>query len=254
MARVKSYLRLRGSMGETTFVKQRNNSGGYRSQDKLETTPGRFKTDPNMARVRENSHDFTTAARGGKLIRKSISILVNNAKDRTLTSRMLKTLMAIVKSDLTSPAGKGNIVDGDTTMLRDFAFNANADISSLVRVLISKSMNRVTGQLTIDIPVFIPKQALKFPSAATHFQFVAAGAEIDFGAGTYKANIQQSIDLPINNVATAPVTLTCTATPNSTEPLFLFFGIRFFTQKNTEMLSVMNAESKALVILDVNKV
>ena len=45
-----------------------------------------------MARVRENASDFKTAAAGGKLIRNSISTLVKDAKDGTLTSRMLKKL------------------------------------------------------------------------------------------------------------------------------------------------------------------
>ena len=162
-------------MGETTFVKNRT-SAGYRSQDKLETTPGKFKTDPKLARVRENASDFATAAHGGKLIRNSISSLVKDAKDKTCTSRMLKALMAVVKSDAVSPAGTGNLVDGNTKLLVGFDYNAGATRNLVFPTPITDNIDRVTGQLTINIPAFVPLQDVHAPNGTTHFQFVSAGS------------------------------------------------------------------------------
>ena len=253
MARVKSYLRLRGSVGESTFVKQKL-AKGYRVQDKLETTPGNFKTNPKLARVRENANDFGTAARGGKLIRNSVSSLIADARDRSLTSRMLKALMEVVKSDVTSPAGKGNLIDGNLALLTDFPFNASANLKGTLKADVTHNINRVTGQLTIDVPVFNPSLSLKAPSSTTHYQFVSGGAELDFELGTFKTDPQKSAELPLNSVATVAVTLTHAVTANSTKPLFLVFGVRFFRQHGTEMLPLLKADSSVMVILAVSKV
>ena len=50
MARVKSYLRLRESLDERTFVKQKATKG-HQVQDKLETTPGNYKTNPKLEKL-----------------------------------------------------------------------------------------------------------------------------------------------------------------------------------------------------------
>ena len=254
MARVKSYLRLQGSMGETTFVKQGANIGGYRSQDKKVTSPDKFKNDPKMARVRENASDFKTAARGGKLIRNSISSLVKDAKDSTLTSRMLKTLMAIIKSDTVSTAGHGNLVDGDLTLLTDFPFNVNAKLERMFGALITHNINKVTGQLTINIPVFTPSLELTAPSGTAKYQFVSAGLEMDFAAGTSKPDIQKSVQFAYNQVPTTALTLTHTVTPNSTLPLLLVFGIKFLKLANSSVVPLLGSDSSLLVILAVSKV
>ena len=73
MAKVRGFLKLQGSMGETTFMKQKNGNN-WGSQDKLVISPDRFKSDPKFARVRENATEFATA-RSGELIRDSISSL-----------------------------------------------------------------------------------------------------------------------------------------------------------------------------------
>ena len=253
MARARSYVRMRGSMGESTFVKQRNGPG-YRVQDKLETTPGRIKTNPRMARVRENMSDFGRAAKAGKLLRNSISSLVNYAKDRSLSQRMGKTLMAVIKSDQLSPAGQGNVVDGNTNLLKDFQFNASASLESVFPTVFQRNINRVTGVLTIDIPVFKPSPDLKAPNGATHYQFVSAGTEVDFESGAFKTDIQKSGQLPYNTAATAALTLTHALTPNSTHPLFLVFGIRFFKQQGPDKLPLLGAATSLLVILEISKV
>ena len=254
MARVKSYLRLQGSMGETTFVKQGANIGGYRSQDKKVTSPDKFKNDPKMARVRENASNFKTAARGGKLIRASISSLLKDAKDSTLTPRMLKQLMAIIKSDTVSTAGHGNLVDGDLNLLTGFPLNAHSHLGTIFSEVMTHTINRVTGQLTINIPVFTPSLHLTAPSGTAKYQFVSAGIEIDFAAGTTKPDIQKSAQFVYNEVPTTALVLTHTLTPNSTLPILLVFGIKFLKQSNSSIVPLLGAESSPLVMLAVSKV
>ena len=150
MARVKSYFRLRGSLGESTFVKQKT-ANGYLVQDKLETTPGNFKTNPKLARVRENSNDFGTAARGGKLIRNSVSSLIADARCLfrlilSLISSILKVFLDLV-SDHPSTVRNGNVRDGNLTLLARFASNANASMESQRKAIFIYGINCVQGSL-----------------------------------------------------------------------------------------------------------
>ena len=253
MAKVRGFLKLQGSMGETTFMKQKNGNN-WRSQDKLVISPDRFKKDPKFARVRENATEFTRAAQGGALIRDSISSLVKDVKDKNLSSRMFTKMMAVIKSDVTSPRGQGNLVDGDLNILKQFRFNPAGKLSKVLEPTIVSTLDRVSGHLTVTIPVFVPTLDLTAPSGATHFQFVSAGIEMDFEQGTFKTDIQKGPNELYQPVATTALTLTHTVTANSTHPLFLVFGIKFYDSRGSIMSPMLNAASNVLEIVAVSKV
>ena len=252
MAKVRGFLKLQGSMGETTFMKQKNGNN-WRAQDKLVISPDRFKTDPKFARVRENALEFTRAAHGGALIRDSISSLVKDVKDKNLSSRMFARLMAVIKSDVMSPRGGGNLVDGNLALLNDFSFNLDGQLTKVLTPLVVHTIDRVTGQMTVTVPVFVPTVELTAPTGATHFQFVSAGIEPDFELGTFKADIQKGLQVLIQPTATTAVTLTHALTPNSTHPLILIFGIRFFELSGTVMSPILKAATNVLQVVAVSK-
>ena len=252
MAKVRGFLKLQGSMGETTFMKQKNGNN-WRSQDKLVISPDRFKSDPKFARVRENATEFTRAAHGGALIRDSISSLVKDVKDKNLSSRMFAKLMEVIKSDVISPRGGGNLVDGNLTLLEGFRFNPAAQLTKVLTPLIATTVDRVTGHMTAVIPVFVPTLELNTPAGATHFQFVSAGIEVDFELGTFKTDIQKGLQQLIQPAPTVALTLTHTLTPNSTHPLLLVFGIRFFALSGAVMSPMLNAATNVLEIVAVSK-
>ena len=77
---------------------------------------------------------------------------------------------------------------------------------------------------------------------------------MNFQLGTFKTDLQKSVQLPFTSVATAPITLTHALTANSTQPLFLTFGVKFFRQTNGVMLPLMDSGFAVLEILGVSKV
>ena len=253
MARVKSYLRLQGSMGESTFLKE-GTGPNYRAQDKLVVSPGRFKNDPSFARVRENASEFGRAGKATKLIRTSVSSLLQGMKDKTLGRRLFKAVMEVITSDHTSPRGKGNLVDGNTLLLKDFQFNSVAPISSVFPKTLVTNINRVTVQITINVPEFVPGIDLKGAGAATHFQLQSAAVELDFEQGLFKTDYQQSAQIPYVEVDHPAFTLTHTVTANSTQPLMLAFAIRYFQVSGTTMYPIMIGDKNVTLILDVSKV
>ena len=78
MAREMSILKLRGKLDGMSFYK---NSEGHFVRAKGGVERNRIMNDPNYERTRENMSEFGTIASSGKLLRNSISILMNRAKD-----------------------------------------------------------------------------------------------------------------------------------------------------------------------------
>ena len=126
MNKQKGFLRItKGSIGETTFVKTRD---GFRAQEKLEVSPGRFKNDPAFARVRENASEFGRAGETGRVIRHAISSIIQGSSDKRVISRLLQRIMVVINADHTSPRGHGNIIDGPTEKMIGFDFNENPEL------------------------------------------------------------------------------------------------------------------------------
>ena len=238
-------------MGKTTFVKSRD---GFRAQEKVIVPAGRFQNAPSFARVRENASEFGGAGTSGKVIREAINSLLPGIADPRMVSRLLQRVSKVIKSDTVSPRGKGNVVDGNTLLLKDFEFNVNTKLKSVFRPKFTTDINRVTGQLTLNVPVHTPNLDLAVPKDCTHYQFISAGVEINFEHQSSKEDIHVSAYLPVGLTATTALAIVHTVTPNSTEPLFLVFGVRFFLQDRGIMYPLLDASSNGLKIADVSKV
>ena len=252
MAKVRGFLNLQGSMGETTFMKQRKGNQ-WRAQDKLVISPDRFKKDPKFARVRENASEFARAASGGKLIRKSISSLLSTAKSTNLCTKLFSKLMAVIKSDITNPRGDGNLVDGNISLLKGFSFSDGATLVKVLEQVVTSNIDRLPGLMTINIPVFVPATDLTAPSGTTHFQFVSAASELDFELDTHKTNLQKHAVALYDSNATSAFTITHTVTANSTKPLLLVIGIKFFQAHGSQMIPLLTARTNLLEVIAVNK-
>ena len=90
------------------------------------------------------------------------------------------------------------------------------------------------------------------PAGATHFKILAAGAEIDFEAGTFVNGSAASAELPIDAAETAMMNLTVNVTDNSTKPLLLALGVEFYQQVNGALYSLKNGAYNALAPVDIS--
>jgi hypothetical protein len=251
MAKQKSIIKLTGTLGDITFVKTQD---GYIAKEKSSVDGNRIATDAAFARTRENASEFGRAGKAVKLFRTAIRTLLQNAKDRRSSSRLVKEMMKVIKADATSTRGMRNVVDGEAELLQGFEFNSNAVISSTLFAQYTAAINRVTGLLEINVPAFTPTNDLVAPEGATHFKIVSAGAEIDFEAGTYVESNTASAVLPLNTVPTAALSLSNAVTANSTHPLFLLLGIQFFQQVNGVNYPLKNGAFNALSLVKVSGV
>ncbi len=251
MAKQSGIIPLKGTIGNITFYKS---GDGYMAREKGGVDAKRIASDPAFQRTRENGAEFGRAGRGSKLLRVAFRQLVQNASDRLMTSRLTRTMMEVIKADAVNGRGLRNVIDGEAELVTGFEFNNNGKLSTTLYAPFTGSINRVTGELSVNIPSFVPANMVQAPAGTTHFKIVFAGAEIDFENKTYVSQQQVTAALPCDNTATAVIDLLSTVTANSTHPLFLVLGIEFLQEVNGNMYPLKNGAFNALSVVKVSGV
>ncbi len=114
MARQTGIIRLKGTIGGVTFYKT---TDGHLAREKGGVDKNRIANDPAFQRTRENGAEFGRAGAGGKLVRKAIRLLLQNAKDKRVTSRLTRSLVRVIKTDPVNERGLRTIPDGDMGLI-----------------------------------------------------------------------------------------------------------------------------------------
>jgi hypothetical protein len=249
MARQKGLIKLDGTIGGITFYKTQD---GYLAREKGGVDGDRIANDPNFQRTRENGAEFGRAGKAGKLLRNSLRVLVQNASDRRMVSRLTAKMVKVIQADATNIRGQRNVIDGEAELLTGFEFNINGKLGNTIYTPFTSAIDRVAGTLEVSIPSSNPAQMIAASGGATHFKFVSGGAEVDFENETFIVDVQESAILPWINSASAALNLTNTVTANSTHPLFLVFGIEFYQEVNGQMYPLKNGSHNALSLIAIS--
>ncbi|MCW3091397.1 MAG: hypothetical protein JWP81_2466 [Ferruginibacter sp.] len=251
MAQQKGILKIKGTMNDMTFYKT---ADGYLVKEKSEISKEKISNDPAFVRTRENNSEFGRAGKASKLLLNAIRVPVQNARDGRVFSRLMKEMMRVIKADATSTRGLRNVIDGETELLRDFDFNATAKLAATLYAPFTALIDRVTGVLSIDLPVYYPLSMIAAPAGSTHYKINSSGCVIDFTREVYTTVDFETTYLPIDGVLTAALNITHQLPANSTDPLFLFLGIQFFQQVNGAQYALRNGAFNALNIVLVEGV
>jgi len=246
MPKQKGFLKLEGTYDDVTFMKTQD---GYIAKKKSSISKQRIKTDKKFQRTRENNAEFTNAAKAGKLLRNSINTLLKDAKDNRVTSRLMKLMMVVAKSDPESVRGSRTTAKGDVSLLEKFDFNVNAPLTNAIKMEPQAQIDRAQGQLKVDLQQFIPTQSVTVPDGCTHFKIVSAGVELDFEKESYVANNTETEALPWDSNPVQPLTLTTAVTAASTKPLLLVLGLQFFQRSNGKDYPLQSGAYNALSII-----
>lgn len=249
MAKQKGIIPLKGTIGNITFYKS---GDGFLAREKTSVDAKRIANDPAFQRTRENGAEFGRAGNGTKILRTAFRALIQKASDRLLTSRLTRKMMEVIKADLTNERGRRNIIDGESELLQGFEFNDGGKLSATFFAPLTATIDRVAGELSVNIPSFIPAAMVTAPVGTTHFRIISGGAEIDFENKTYVAEHSDAGELPWDNVATAVIDLTHHVTANSTHPLFLVLGIEFLQEVNGTFYPLKNGAYNALALVKVS--
>jgi hypothetical protein len=251
MAKQTGIIKLKGTIGDISFYKT---TDGHLAREKGGIDAQRIKNDPAFQRTRENGSEFGTAGKGGKLLRNAIRILLQNAKDRRVTSRLTTQVLKVVKTDTGNPRGQRTIQGGTFGLLTNFEFNINGKLATSLFAVHTNAFDRVTGEGTIDIPAFKPTTHIAAPSGTTHFKIVTGVAELDFVNETFVFDNDETAILPYDGNDTAAIDLTATVSANSTLPVVQVLGVEFYQEVNGEMYSLKNGSYNALAVKLADKV
>jgi hypothetical protein len=249
MPKQKGILPIQGTSGNITFYKS---GDGYMMRGKGGVDGKRIATDPAFQRTRENGAEFGRAGAAGKVLRNALRNVIQNSSDSRVTGRLTKELMKVVKSDSTNPRGARTISAGDVELLAGFDFNINGKLGATLYAPHTATIDRVAGQLKVDLASFIPANMIAAPSGTTHFKIISAGAAIDFDAETFEVDTQSTDLLPWDSNATAAINLTNAVTANNTHPLILALGVEFYQDVNGTKYSLKNGAFNALQLVEVS--
>ena len=249
MARQKGIIKLKGTIGDITFYKTQD---GHLAREKGGIDASRIASDPAFQRTRENGSEFGRAGKAGKLLRTALRPLLINSADGRMVSRLTQTMVKVIQADLISERGMRNVIDGEAELLFGFEFNIRGKLGTSLYAPFVAAIDRVTGEITVDLVSFVPANMIAAPSGTTHFKIISAGAEVDFEAETYVVATSETAILPWDSTPTAVINQVNEVTPASTKPLFLALGIEFYQEVNGQMYPLKNGAFNPLSVAKVD--
>jgi hypothetical protein len=249
MARQKGIIKLKGTIGDITFYKTQD---GHLAREKGGIDASRIKSDPAFQRTRENGAEFGRAGKAGKLLRTALRPLLLNSADGRMVSRLTQRMVKVIQADLVSDRGLRNVIDGEAELLFGFEFNIRGKLGTSLFAPFVASIDRVAGEIKVDIASFVPGNMIAAPSGTTHFKIISGGAEVDFEAETFVVATSETVIMPWDSTPTAVISQTNVVTANSTKPLFLALGVEFYQEINGQMYSLKNGAYNPLSMAAVD--
>ncbi|MCG2419764.1 hypothetical protein K8089_12085 [Aequorivita sp. F47161] len=250
MAKQKGILKLKGTIGDFTFYKTED---GYMAREKGGIDKDRILNDPAFKRTRENGMEFGTAGKSGQLIRKAERLLLKQASDKRVTSRLVQVLMAIIKTDPLNKRGSRTVQDGDMSLLKGFDFNQKGKLDTVYFSGYSSVFDRAAGTLDVAIEEFVPNETIDAPRGTTHIQLVGGICALDFQGRKFEEGHEFSPIIPWDTTTQAALTLSTTITAGSTLPVLQVVGVNFFQEVNGEMYPLRNGAFNALAVVEVDQ-
>tara|TARA_R110000850_G_C9994993_1_gene467542 strand:+ start:14928 stop:15683 length:756 start_codon:yes stop_codon:yes gene_type:complete len=250
MAKQKGIFKLKGTIGDVTFYKTRD---GHIAKEKSGVDAKRIANDPAFERTRENGREFGTAGKGGQLIRKGLRLLLLNAKDSRVGSRLLKALMTVIKTDAINDRGQRTIQDGDMSLLKGFDFNVRGKLGTALFSGYTTTFDRAAGTLEVALEAFTPQITIEAPTGTTHFEVVGGLCATDFTNRTFEEGHALSGILPWDHEEVAGITLNASIGAGSVQPVLTVVGVNFYQDVNGKMYPLKNGTFNALGVVDVDQ-
>lgn len=249
MARQKSIIKLKGTMGGISFYKTKD---GYLAREKGGVDAERIANDPNFARTRENGAEFSNSASAGKLLRDAVRVLTMNASDSRVTSRLTRVMTQIKNLDDVNVRGERSVAVGiekeeGKLMLKDFNFNIDALLGSVLYQ--AYQVDLLTGAITIES--LVTQNQIKYPQGATHIIFRSGVAVVDFATGDFDLTTSLPTRLAIDTVPQPVELIPGGEISQMVGTKFLLLNIEFVQEMNGGDYSLNNGSCNTLAIIEV---
>lgn len=248
MGKLDGIIKIQGTLGDLTFYKS---ADGHMVRTKGGISKQRIKNDPAFIRTRENGEEFGHSASSGKLLRLAVGAMLFKAKDRRLSSRLLKIMSALKNLDSSGARGKRQVAEGLTTvtgkmLLKGFDFNNRAEKQNVL--FAAHSLDTGSGKVTVaDL---IPAEMIKKPEGATHFSMQSAFLNLDFASSVSDITFSNIENHRLNN-SLLTLSLNPTGVPAGSGTQFYLLLIEFFQEVNGVQYVLNNGAYNVLTVLEV---
>lgn len=241
---------MRGTVNGLTYY--RAGDGSFKVRKKGKFDPNRLANDPDMEMVRQNISEFKKTANAGKFLRDELATVLRNIADGSIGTRLFSVISDIIKSDPVSLRGQRSAMKGNQSLLQGFQFNAKSALDSVLIAKIASTIDRVTGQVTLDIPAIVPANNIYFPTGATHAKISTVAVAVDFETGQAESASGFTANIPNNRVEVPAVHLVTQLEANSTKVLLHAVGIEFINVTNGVEYPMKNKAYNSMGIVAVN--
>ncbi|KQC33023.1 hypothetical protein AAU57_06580 [Nonlabens sp. YIK11] len=249
MAKQKSLLKVEGTLDGMTFYKT---GDGYLVRTKGGVSKSRIDNDPAFARTRENGREFGHTAQSGKVLRNAIRPMLLQAKDKRVSSRMVKIMSQIKNQDQTNMRGYRNVATGIATpegklALQGFDFNNQAVLGSILYA--PYELDSVTG--TLQINGLVPNRDIVPPNGSTHVSMSLGVASINFETG--ESQLRQSTEtvFAVGDTVSSDVTLVPSSLPAELGVTVYLLLLSFSQQVNGVHYALNNGSYNVLNLIAV---
>lgn len=249
MAQQKSTVQIQGTIGNLTFYKSQD---GFMVKAKGSVSKSKIQSDPKFQRTRENMAEFGNAGHSGKILRTPFTGILQQSADNRMVSRLTSLMLKVVQSDTTSKRGKRKAANGDLTLLEGFDFNNKGILDTTFTAPYDLNYTRSSGDLSLDVPSFIPAQGIAAPQGASHYQLQLAACAIDLTSKKNLAQASGSSILAWDNAATTALSLSLTLPAASTFPVVVLLQLLFMEQVNGDYYPLNNGAYNACSIIQVD--
>ncbi|MDB4335201.1 hypothetical protein OAA06_02445 [bacterium] len=233
-------------MGDLSFYKS---GGQYLARTKGGVDTDRIKNDPAFVRTRENGSEFGKAS---KLLRTVLMEPILKASDKKVSNRLTTQLLKVIQTDATNVREERTVIGGDLNLLKGFEFNMNASLESVVRAPYTVGFDRTTGEVAVSIVFNNPSEELLPIEGATHAKFTVGIAAVNFESKEYEGEVVPSAEMLISDITASTIDLTASISANNTQPVFVVLGVEYYQLVNGSLYLIMNKESIALLMVEID--
>lgn len=248
MAQEKSILKLKGMLDGMSFYKTQE---GYQVRARGGIERERIMKDPNFERTRENMNEFANINAAGKLIRNSISVFMNRAKDMRTGSRLVSIIAQVKNLDGTSVRGQRQFAIGLETqegkdLLSGFEFNKYSHLGTILKPEFSVD----TDAGVLSIVGFYPKEHLEIPENASHVRIGFACASVDAVNSSSKVKVAEHQIVSIDAEA-ADLELNLGGLPDGDGVKMFYVLVEYFQELNGKQYALKSGSYNALKLVSV---
>lgn len=201
--------------------------------------------------VRANNNEFGRAGKAGQLIRMAFSSFLAAIYDPSLAVRLSTELLRILKTDGISDRGQRSLDRAALHELTGFECNKKTGFGRITGIPVTSSVDRLTGQCTLELAAFYPGSDVRVPQGATHAGMMAGAAAFNFEQHTYSADYCMSAAIPLREGKVPATGLSLMIAPNGISPILFAWGICFFIFVNGKFYPC-TATNNAVAIVGVD--